>query len=78
MTHIFSALNGVCQGGVLLPPLFNVYFDEMIYKLEKSCIRCKIGTHFIGAFAHVGDVILVCPCRSSWALSLPHIFFYFN
>ncbi len=42
-SHIFSAL---CQG-VLSPLLFNVYFDEMIYKLEKSCIGCKIGGHFI-------------------------------
>ncbi len=52
-SHTFTALNGVRQGGVLSPLLFNVYFDEMIYKLEKSCIGCKIGTctHFIGALA---------------------------
>ncbi len=34
----FTALNGVCQGGVLLLLLFNVYFGEIIYKLEKCCI----------------------------------------
>ncbi len=36
----------------------------MIYKLEKSCIGCKIGTHFIGALAYANDVIFLCPSRS--------------
>ncbi len=30
-SHSFTALDGVRQGGVLSPFLFNVYFDEMIY-----------------------------------------------
>ncbi len=63
-SHTFTALNGVHQGGVLLLLLFNVYFDEMIYKLEKSCIGCKIGTHCIGTLAYADDVILLCPSRS--------------
>ncbi len=63
-SHTFTALNGVCQGGVLLPILFNVYFDEMIYKIEKNCIGYKIDTHFIGALAYADDVILLCPSRS--------------
>ncbi len=50
-SHTFTALN---QGGVLLQLPFNVYFDEMIYKLKKSCIDCKIGTHFID-----DDIILL-------------------
>ncbi len=60
-SHTFTALNGVRHGGVLSPLLFNVYFDEMIYTLEKSCIVCKIGAHFIGALAYSDDVILLCP-----------------
>ncbi len=63
-SHTFTALNGVHQGCVLSPLLFNVYFDEMIYIHEKSCIGCKFGTHFIGALAYADDVILLCPSRS--------------
>ncbi len=47
-SHTFTAMNGVRQGGVLSPLLFNVYFDEMIHKLEKGGIGCKIGIHHIG------------------------------
>ncbi len=39
----------------------------MIYKLEKRCISCKIGTHLIGALAalaYADDVILLWPSRS--------------
>ncbi len=56
-SHTFTTLNGVHQGGVLSPLLFNVYFDAMIDKLEKNCIGCKICTHFIGALVYADDVI---------------------
>ncbi len=39
-------------------------FDDMIYKLEKICICCKIGTYVIGALAYADDVILLWPSRS--------------
>ncbi len=63
-SHTFTVFNGVHQGGVLSPLLFNVYIDEMIYKLEKSCIGYKIRTHFICVLAYADDVILLCPSRS--------------
>ncbi len=62
-SHTFTAVNGVRQGGVLSPLLFNVYFYEMIHKLKKDGIGCKIGIHYIGALAYADDVILLCPSR---------------
>ncbi len=62
-SHTFTAMNGECQGGVLSPLLFNVYFDEMIHKLEKGGIVCKIGIHYIGPSAYADDVILLCHNR---------------
>ncbi len=43
-SQTFTAMNGVRQGGVLSPLLFNVfnvYFDDIIHKLEKGGIGCK-------------------------------------
>ncbi len=37
-SHAFTTINGVRQGGVLLPLLFNVYFNEKIHKLVNSGI----------------------------------------
>ncbi len=37
-SHTFTAMNSICQGSVLSLLLFNVYFDEMIHKLEKGGI----------------------------------------
>ena len=34
----FNALNGVRQGGVLSPLLFNIYMDELIHRMRKSGI----------------------------------------
>ncbi len=59
----FSAVNGVRQGGVLSPILFNIYFDEMLSRLRENGIGCKIGSHFVGALAYADDVTLICPSR---------------
>lgn len=60
----FSAKNGVKQGGVLSPILFNIYYDEMICKLKQSNIGCKIGNLYIGALAYADDIVLLCPSRT--------------
>ena len=59
----FSAANGVRQGGVLSPILFNIYFDEMLTRLKRKGIGCKVGIYFLGALAYADDVILLCPSR---------------
>ncbi len=41
-SYAFTALNGVYQDGVLTPLLINVYFDEMIYKLERVALVVKL------------------------------------
>ena len=44
----FSVTNGVRQGGVLLPILLNVYFDELLQRLLDHDIGCHVGTKFGG------------------------------
>ncbi len=56
--HIIYCCECMYEGGVLVPFIFNVYFNEMSHKLDKSGI-CKIGIHYICALAYADDVILL-------------------
>ena len=55
----FSVKNGVKQGGVLSPRLFNIYLDELLYKLKQSRFGCYYGTDFVGSLAYADDVLLL-------------------
>ena len=57
----FDVTNGVRQGGVLSPILFNVYFDELLHRLQQNDIGCHIGTIFTGALCYADDLLLLCP-----------------
>ena len=57
----FDVTNGVRQGGVLSPILFNVYFDELLHSLQQNDIGCHIGTIFTGALCYADDLFLLCP-----------------
>ena len=57
----FSVINGVRQGGVLSPILFNVYMGESIDKLKMNDVGCHIGRQFTGAFCYADDLTLLSP-----------------
>ena len=59
----FSITNGVKQGGVLLPVLFTVYIDELLYKLQQAGLGCHIGHLFAGAFGYANDATLLSPAK---------------
>ena len=61
----FSAKNGVKQGGVLSPRLFNIYLDELLYKLKQSRLGCYYGKDFVGSLAYADDVLLMSPTLGS-------------
>ena len=53
----FDTSNGVKQGGVLSPLLFNVYLDELILLLmEQVRVGCHMNGMFVGSFCYVDDV----------------------
>ena len=56
----FSVSNGVRQGGILSPYLFNVYTDELSRRLDSSGVGC----HYLGSVNHLcyaDDMVLVAP-----------------
>ena len=53
--------NGVKQGGVLSPILFNLYIDELLISLRESGLGCKIGNSYYGVFGYADDVIILSP-----------------
>ena len=56
----FSVTNGVRQGGILSPYLFNIYTDELSEKLDLSGVGCR----YLGSVNHLcyaDDMVLLSP-----------------
>ena len=65
ISESFTAQNGVKQGGVLSPLLFNIYIDILLQRLKHTGIGCHIGTMFMGCIAYADDIVLLSPSLSS-------------
>ena len=63
MSDTFGVANGVKQGGVLSPILFNVYLDYLLCMIKESGAGCYAGNVFTGALSHADDLILLSPTR---------------
>ena len=48
----FDSSNGVKQGGVLSPLLFNVYLSELILLLREQDVSCLMNGMLVGAFCY--------------------------
>ena len=46
---------------MLSPIPFNVYFDELLQRLQQNGIECHIGTIFTGALCYAHDLLRLCP-----------------
>ena len=55
----FVVSQGVRQGGVLSPFLFNIYVDDLIKQLELSGTGCRVNEGYIGAILYADDLLLL-------------------
>ena len=55
----YCVANGVKQGGIILPMLFNLYMDDLSVKLNCSGIGGYIGTSFINHLCYADDLSLI-------------------
>ena len=54
-------MNGVSQGGMLSPYLFNVYLDGVNDNLNISKYGCILGTGTVNHVIYADDLVLICP-----------------
>ena len=70
-----SVSNCVRQGPVLSPIMFNVYFDELLQRLQDHVIASHVGTKLVGAVGYVDDLTLLSALRGlKKALDICHDF----
>ena len=53
--------NGIRQGSLISPYLFNVYIDDLNLKIAKSKLGCHIAGKAVNNFAYADDLALIAP-----------------
>ena len=61
----FRIGNGVKQGGIISAPLFAIYIDPLMSKLNKAKQGCYIGDICANAFAYADDIVILSPSCSA-------------
>jgi len=73
---VYSALNGVKQGGVASPTMFCLYIDELLLKLADSGVGCWFGKFYVGVLAYADDIVSLVPSASSMRTMLSYCYHF--
>ena len=61
MSAPFHVTNGVRQGGILSPFLFNLYMNDLSLTLNTSGTGCRIGDCLINHLMYADDLVILSP-----------------
>ena len=61
VTKFFSSSNGVRQGGILSPKLFNIYMDRLSNELSSVYIGCILKQQVINHLIYADNIVIFSP-----------------
>lgn len=63
-SDVYRLNNGVRQGGLTSPKLFNLYINGLIEELSAAVVGCSIGGRIINNISYADDMVLLSPSIS--------------
>jgi len=72
LSNSFLVGNGVRQGGVLSPILFNVYMDNLSVTLNKLKVGCHVNNSNLNHLMYADDLAIVSPSARALQILLSH------
>jgi hypothetical protein len=64
-SQFFTVSNGVRQGGIMSPVLFNIYLDEPSCNLNRSYIACSMNGMIINHLIYADDTCIIATSPSA-------------
>ena len=70
LSEPFRVSNGIKQGGLLSPYLFNLYVDSLSEQLNRTGVGCLAGVALINHLAYADNMVLVAPSKRALQMLL--------